>query len=697
MKEQNIKFTVFKSNKENTSSAIRTIDLNTLVTTLKDNKDATQVAQFRSYVKYQGNPKGYNAYNQMPRLCASTEYYKNKAGERVFRAYNGVVMVEIADLTSPLEVEKAKSQAAMMPQTLCAFMGADGRSVIVLTLATLPDGTLPLTEETAALFHTQAYMTAVRCLTPQTEFKVSIKQPSLDTTCLMSTDEKPYVNPYPTPFIIQQPTPLTLKATVDKLCDDSMSSPSPTADALFTCIKVFNAAFGKAIVELQWNDDCPPEALWAKVADTCCAARLPEEEVTVRLHHHFLHHDITDIRSTVENAYAMHTKKKVSCPLNKHQQVSIRLREFLQRRYDIRYNEVMQMTEFRERHSFRFMYRELDRRELNNIFHEAQLEGIAPTFGEVDTMVHSTMVPKYNPIEDYFNNLPEWDGRDRMTELAEMVPTDNPHWQRLFKQWFLSMVAHWMNGDEKHANSTAPILIGAQGYRKSTFCRQLLPPELQMFYTDSVDFTTNTAAERLLSRFLIINIDEFDQLSEKQFAYVKHLFQKPVTNIRRMYSETIGSQRRYASFIGTTNSDEILRDPTGNRRYICVNVTAPIKTEQPVDYQQLYAQAVNLITHGTRYWLNDEDERLIKETNVQFEVQSALEEHFLTCFAPADNEMEGTWMRSTEILEALFALPTFNKKKDNNPCRLGYILTKHKVRKSRTGQGYVYLVKRVKE
>lgn len=383
-------------------------------------------------------------------------------------------------------------------------------------------------------------------------------------------------------------------------------------------------------------------------------------------------------------------KKKVS----KHQRVAQRLREFVMRRYEIRFNEVLQMTEFREREENSIKpFRELNRRELNTMHYEALLEGIEPTFSEVEELVHSTYVNHYNPIEEYFKSLPTWDGTDRITELAKCVQTDNPHWERLFRQWLLSMVAHWMKGDEAYANSTAPILIGEQGFRKSTFCRRLLPTELQMFYTDSIDFSTSKEAERLLSRFLLVNIDEFDRLTEKQFASVKHLFQKPTTAIRRMRSETFGRQRRYTSFIGTTNCEDILRDPTGNRRYICVRVTAPIDTERPINHRQLYAQIVHLINSGERYWLNDEDESLIKETNKQFEYQDGLELLFLSAFKPGSQE-NGSYTRAIDIMSELRKNKLFNPRRDNNIFQLGRILTKHIPQKKRHNDGWRYLVER---
>ena len=691
-----MKFTIIRRTKDDTRTTVQGIDANELIIKQKSDYGDGIIRHYREVALALDVPERWFGYKKMAHVCPVSEYYRNKAGEQVWRCYNGVSVVEIEGLNGSVEVNKAKKAAALMPQTLFAFTGADGHSVVVLTASTLPDGSLPRTEERASLFCTQAYATSVQCLQPLMEFPISVKAPALNSSYLMTVDARPYVNDHVVPFIIEQPTTVSLKQIEQSGKTESLLSrmmPGPKTYCTFT--KIFNMAFSRAMDGEQWMADGNDERLMVRCAEECAHVGMPQEEVTVRLQDHFREFSIEDVRGIVMNTY-----KKIDGIgrygfLSKHQLVAFRLTEFLKRRYEIRFNEVKQMTEFRERNSLRFLFRELNRRELNTIHHEALLEGIEPTFGEVDELVHSTHTPLYNPIEDYLLHLPKWDGKDHIGDLARCVPTDNPYWERLFRQWFLSMVAHWLNGDEQHANSTAPILIGAQGYRKSTFCQNILPPEMQTFYTDSIDFRTNLEAERSLSRFMLVNIDEFDQLSEKQFAFVKHLFQKPATNIRRMYSETIATQRRYASFIGTTNSEEILRDPTGNRRYLCVYVTGKIDTDKKINHAQLYSQAIHLINNGVRYWINDEDENLIRATNKRFEIVQPLEMLFLDSFCSAEdtNEDNGTWLRSVEIMEVLSKSPAFNRKTDNNLVRLGKILTKLNLAKHRTQDGWHYLVR----
>lgn len=692
-----MKFTTFKKAKGENRLTLKHIAPDDIISGMKDCTPDSTIKEYREIFLALDKPENWIKYDSLVRVCPVSEYCRGKNSNMTWKSYNGVSVIEIRGTNNALEIEKAKRQAAMLPQVFAAFTGADGYSVIALTIASLPDGQLPRTEKDCLLFATKAYALSVHTIQPSLDFPICIKAPSLDSFFLKSYDPAPYYNPQALPFVFEQPEEMDIQRLgTTKENRSPLYDMKPGYESYATFTRVFNAAFSRALNFSSPLDSNDSDAMMVRIAEECAKVGLPQEETTVRIHHHFHDYEISDVRQTVKNVYEHNDCRKRYSAFSKHQIVAYRLREFIERRYDIRYNEVMQMTEFRERQGLRFMYRELNRREINNIHHEALIEGIEPTFCEINEYVHSTRIPLYNPIVDYLSKLPKWDGTDHIRMLAERVPTDNPYWHRLFKQWFLSMVAHWMNADEKHANSTVPILIGDQGYRKSTFCKIILPPELQAYYSDSIDFRSNAEAEHSLMRFLLVNVDEFDQLSDKQSAFVKHLFQKQESHRRRMYSETITAQRRYASFIGTTNSESILNDPTGNRRYLCVKVTDMIDAKSHIDYAQLYSQAAFLINCGERYWVNDEDERLIEETNSRFAVETPLEQLFLSAFDIVTTETEDAeWMRPTEIMTILQSLPIFNRKTDCNLYKLGKTLTKLKIAKRSCKRGTEYLVKRI--
>lgn len=108
------------------------------------------------------------------------------------------------------------------------------------------------------------------------------------------------------------------------------------------------------------------------------------------------------------------------------------------------------------------------------------------------------------------------------------------------------MVAHWKGNDKQYANSVSPLLIGAQGCGKSTYCRNLLPPDLRAYYTDSIDFSRKRDAELYLNRFMLINMDEFDQVSANHQGFLKHILQKPVLNVRKPNESAVSELKRYA-------------------------------------------------------------------------------------------------------------------------------------------------------
>lgn len=195
-----------------------------------------------------------------------------------------------------------------------------------------------------------------------------------------------------------------------------------------------------------------------------------------------------------------------------------------------------------------------------------------------------------------------------------------------------------------------------------------------------------------LGRFLLVNIDEFDQVSIHQQGFLKHLLQKPVANLRKPYGSSIQEIRRYASFIGTSNHKDLLTDSSGSRRFVCVEVTAPIDTNVTINYRQLYAQAMQAIRSGERYWFNDKDEAVLKENNREFEQISPIEQLFHCHFRLPQEGEEGEWMSPIQILEILHAKSSDIKLTDGHAKHFGRILKKNNLESRHTQKGVVYRI-----
>ena len=372
----------------------------------------------------------------------------------------------------------------------------------------------------------------------------------------------------------------------------------------------------------------------------------------------------------------------------------LKLGDFLLQRYVFRFNTLLNVTEFHPRGTGEEVFAVFDRNVRNSIALDAFEEGLEILDRDVDRFLGSDRVPRFNPVEEYLRHTGPWDGTDRIRRLAACVPTAQQGWPDFFYRWFLSMVAQWMGLDRQHGNSATPLLIGAQGTRKSTFCRRILPPELRFGYTESLDMGNRREAELALSRFLLINLDEYDQIGLRQQPFLKNLLQKPYANLRRPYARSVEEMRRYASFIATSNHDDLLSDTSGARRYICVRLSGVIDVEEPIDYPQLYAQAQAALRNGERWWFDAREEAALTLQNREFERVSPMEQTFLQAFGVPAMQDEGEWFTSEQLLQVLhreWHLPL----SDTNRVGLGRIMKKLSVPSVRTKLGMRYRVVRV--
>lgn len=372
----------------------------------------------------------------------------------------------------------------------------------------------------------------------------------------------------------------------------------------------------------------------------------------------------------------------------------LKLGDFLLQRYVFRFNTLLNVTEFHPRGTGEEVFAVFDRNVRNSIALDAFEEGLEILDRDVDRFLGSDRVPRFNPVEEYLRHTGPWDGTDRIRRLAACVPTAQQGWPDFFYRWFLSMVAQWMGLDRQHGNSATPLLIGAQGTRKSTFCRRILPPELRFGYTESLDMGNRREAELALSRFLLINLDEYDQIGLRQQPFLKNLLQKPYANLRRPYARSVEEMRRYASFIATSNHDDLLSDTSGARRYICVRLSGVIDVEAPIDYPQLYAQAQAALRNGERWWFDAREEAALTLQNREFERVSPMEQTFLQAFGVPAMQDEGEWFTSEQLLQVLHCewhLPL----SDTNRVGLGRIMKKLSVPSVRTKLGMRYRVVRV--
>lgn len=335
-----------------------------------------------------------------------------------------------------------------------------------------------------------------------------------------------------------------------------------------------------------------------------------------------------------------------------------KMMKYLNEKYELRYNMVMKYTEYVPKDKEWIGFQAVEPRVQKSLTLEVQLAGINVSIKDVRNFLESNFIKNYNPVEEFlFTCYDNWDGKDHIRALARTVPTNNPHWEDWFYTWFLAMVEQWHNRTgRQYGNSVAPLLISKQGYNKSTFCRRLIPPQLQWGYTDNLILSEKRQVLQAMSQCLLINLDEFNQISAKvQQGFLKNLIQLPNVKYKPPYGSHVQEFPRTASFIATSNMDDILTDPSGNRRFIGIELTGPIDVSVRPNYQQLFAQAEKAIWNGEKTYFDAEQTALIMENNRRYQQIDPVMQCFCESFTPTEDENEGTFMTAAAIFSELKA------------------------------------------
>ena len=376
------------------------------------------------------------------------------------------------------------------------------------------------------------------------------------------------------------------------------------------------------------------------------------------------------------------------------------LTDFLNAHYQLRYNSIMGYTECKD-NDYKYMdWTPVDDRMLKGMTMKVRLSGIDARDNDVRRYVQSNMIRHYDPISDYlWDKYDKWDGKDHIRKLARTVPTKNPHWEEWFYTWFLGMVRQWQEGSQaKYGNQAVPLLISTQGYNKSTFCEQLLPPELSFGYTGNLQIDDKKQVLQQMAQMLLINLDEFNQISPKtQQGFLKNIITLSSVKIKRPYGRHVEDFPRRASFIATTNQSDVLADPSGSRRFLSVELTGPIDISTPPNYEQLYAQAMQALQKHEPYYFGPAETQHIIEWNKRFSVKTAAEQFFFDYFEPATDESEGKWLSPSAILSFLKEKVGVSLLKPTNAATFGRRLSNMPgLKKRETRNNTEYFLKRKK-
>ena len=645
---------------------LRLADIPTLVEIIRTRRYETEVNALRGMYpllrlerQVDGSLAGADNYTlKIPRVCF-TSAIENRNHQRTNKGYTGLVLLEVNNLQSYEEAAAIRKGTGMMPQTLLAFVGGSGRSVKVVVRGERlkADGAdTSAGEADMARFHTLLYEKARMAYNAQLGVTIEKLEPRLERTCYVSADAGIVYNPQAIPFYIDpdealpKATPSTIEAT----------ETAPGISRYMSLHRIFEFNLTKAYDETAGMDGSDGNTeeyahlLAGRLADHCRETGIPMSIARRMASYRWPFHDYAQLVEQVfDNAYRVDNERKhrarrgVTKPMKNippETLLTMKIDIFLRENYELRMNVMRGVAEYRKRTGMGFDFQDLTEQARNSITLRALEQGIKCWDKDIRRYVNSDDIEPYDPIGDFLEQLPQWDGTDRVTPLALRVHTAYNDWPHLFRIWMRSMVAMWQGKGQLTGNALVPLLIGRQGCGKTSFCRILLPREQREYYNDRINFKNEADLNLGLTSFALINLDEFDKITQRQQVVLKYLVSTADLKYRPPYGKAYQSHRRYASFIGTTNEPTPLTDPSGSRRFVCVVVEGNIDFRTPVDYPQLYAQLKQEIRDGEPYWLTPDEEAALMEHNRQFQQLNGLGEMLLSLYRKPEGDEDGAWL-----------------------------------------------------
>ena len=319
---------------------------------------------------------------------------------------------------------------------------------------------------------------------------------------------------------------------------------------------------------------------------------------------------------------------------------------YLNQKYQVRYNEIALEFEIRTENED---WEELN---INSLFIELIQSGISITLNKLEILLKSHLIGKYNPIYNYFENLPKWNCENHIQKLANYITTtDNQSFQKHFDKWLTRAVLCSLK--KGYINKQCFVLFNTkQNSGKTSFLRFLIPNQLEKYYTEDIGIDKDGLIS--LCKSMIINIDELSVMSKIDVNTLKSFISKNTINARLPYDRKSSLMHRTASFCGSTNRSDFLTDETGSVRWQIFEVLEiDFNYSKEININQVWAQAYFNAFERKNYnpELTAEDIQENEKRNEKYKQVSLEQEIILTHFEKSENKID--FLTATDIMLAM--------------------------------------------
>lgn len=273
---------------------------------------------------------------------------------------------------------------------------------------------------------------------------------------------------------------------------------------------------------------------------------------------------------------------------------------------------------------------------------------------DVRDMINSEATPVTNPLNDFFGNKEFVAGA--IENYVNCIEPKNDYNLWAFKKWLVGSIHNWISPiNETKVSPLTLVLCGQkQGTGKTSFFRNILPKELQRYLIEHrIDAKDKDSIYNLVKGLIVLD-DEFGGLATKDVKDFKKIADANQIDIRLPYSAYYSKMKRKASLCGTSNEANVLKDITGNRRILPINVESiDYDAMVKINTDDLWREAFKLYRDNFDWKIyNSEDVNYLAEnTSVNLE-DMPIEELFFKFFNPTftDKHTERVVLNKGDIL-----------------------------------------------
>jgi hypothetical protein len=256
-----------------------------------------------------------------------------------------------------------------------------------------------------------------------------------------------------------------------------------------------------------------------------------------------------------------------------------------------------------------------------------------------------------NPVTEHLSSL-VWDGRSRFADVARAFGGDQKAAEMAFRCFFMQAcaaadaaeIARAKNCNVRGSYEYVLTLVGQQGAGKTkAFCK-LLPKKLRQYFTESavLDLGNKDSIKKAISSWTV-ELGELEAtFSTSSMARLKGFLSSETDVIRTPYAVAPSTFMRRTVYVATVNESQFLHDPTGNRRFLPVEVDTIDPSLDKIDIEQVWAEAWHRYTNGEQWWPTQEESDWLQWYTEAFEEETDVYLRLLKAYdwrAPPDHQI----------------------------------------------------------